>query len=248
MSMPIHGVKSKLRTTYKWALKALRVKSVRIAGIRLPVSRSFAPAMRKRLHAGRYEASEIALLRRHLAPSDRVLEFGAGLGFLASACAKIVGSDSVVTVEANPDMHPYIHDTFRLNRVAPNLICAAVGAADGTSVLHINDNFWSTSTRCRPGVVRTIEVETISFASLVERVSPTFLIIDIEGAEIDLVSSPIADSVRCILIEVHKQLIGDDAIESVCNWLMQSGFHKVDAVADESTLFWRRPVDHPHSH
>ncbi len=36
------------------------------------------------------------------------MELGAGLGFLSTYCAKIMGSDNVVTYEANPALEPYI--------------------------------------------------------------------------------------------------------------------------------------------
>jgi len=56
------------------------------------------------LEGGHYEWNEKAALMHHLTPQDRVLELGAGAGYLSILSAQIVGGANVTSIEANPSM------------------------------------------------------------------------------------------------------------------------------------------------
>jgi len=71
------------------------------------------PRMYQVLSSGRYEKTEAMLARKYLNSSDTVLEFGSGLGVVAAIAVKRANVKRVISVEANPDLHPIITDTLR---------------------------------------------------------------------------------------------------------------------------------------
>lgn len=236
----VGSLRSIVRNRTSMLRRLIRPSHVEICGITVPVSPQFSPAMKKLLYEGRYETSEVHLVRRFLRASDRVLELGTGLGFIATVCAKIVGAESVATVEANIEMVPYIQQTFRLNDIQPDFICGAVGAASGITELHIHTNFWSSSQYERAGQVRKRAVPRIALGELIRRFRPTVLLIDIEGAELQLTSTDIDQNVSAILIEMHEHIIGERGVESVRKWLLDNRFFAVVDNGDRSTVFLRR--------
>ncbi len=75
-----------------------------------------------------YECNDARLCRRFISPSDRVLELGTAIGFLALYCRKIIGVEQITLVEANPNLLPLIAENFALNELeVPQLLNVAAG-------------------------------------------------------------------------------------------------------------------------
>jgi protein-L-isoaspartate O-methyltransferase len=104
-----------------------------IDGLRLEVPEA---VLNDRIHAklasGGYEAHEAQAAAMRLKPRHRVLELGAGIGYIASVCARVVGPENVTTVEANPVMLPVIRANLARNGFgAVTLLHGAVGGMRG---------------------------------------------------------------------------------------------------------------------
>ncbi len=172
---------------------------------------------------GGYETAEYQALKTLLRLSDRVLELGAGVGFLAAYCAERLGDDTkVLAVEADPSMHESICATFEANGVKPGLVMAAVSATGEPRVLQSASDFWSTKT-ASPGQGLGTLVDGVALSALVARHKPTVIICDIEGGETDLAGADLP-GVRAVLIEVHS----DQAEIAVESWLTPQGFQRRD--------------------
>jgi len=200
---------------------------VRIAGIHLRVPEWGAGFSRRLVYGGRYEAAERQLLAESLRPDDRVLEIGTGLGFIATLCCRVCGSDAVTTVEANERLVPCIEETFRRNAVAPRLLRGLVGRDGETREFHACDCFLGSSTSARGLEGRTVSLPQIPLQRLLSEHLPTYLIMDMEGGEGDLAGMPIAACVRKVLIEFHGQVVGKAGTRAVEDWLVAEGFSPV---------------------
>lgn len=185
---------------------------------------AISPEMRHILYFNLYEVPELEILRRTLEPTDRVLEVGGGIGFLSTYLARICGDRNVTTVEANPDLEPIIRRNHTLNGVAPNLILAAAtcDAQRDTVTLFLADHFWSTST-VRQDVKKTV-VPTVNLNRLIDDLMPNYVILDVEGAEVEMAPALRLDGVEKLLIELHPQVTGNDAANGVVQQFVRAGF------------------------
>ena len=95
------------------------------------------------IYRGSHEVEERNVIRKHLEVGDRVLEFGTGIGLITVLCCKTVGSENVVTYEANPSMEPLLRQTFELNDVSPELRMKMVSINDGEGRFFVSDRLWS---------------------------------------------------------------------------------------------------------
>jgi hypothetical protein len=99
--------------------------SARIKGIDLHVPAEMAtPALARKLDDGSYEADEARAASLCVREGFRVLELGAGLGFVTAVCAQGTAPENILAIEANPALIPVIEDTLARN------------GAQGATVLH----------------------------------------------------------------------------------------------------------------
>src|SRR4051812_14943391 len=89
---------------WRYRLKRFfRVRTTMLDGFRILAYRSDIPKhVSSLLVRGDYEAPERSALNAILAPDDRVLDIGSGIGILAMNAARIVGSANVLAYEPNP--------------------------------------------------------------------------------------------------------------------------------------------------
>lgn len=203
-------------------------------GIRLPASDRFSPVIRDSIARGEYEQVELGLLTDLLRDGDRVLELGSGLGLLATHCAQRLGSEAVLTVEADPEMGPVLRETFAANGVSPGLLFGAVTADGAPRRLRRSEHFWSTRVERISEGDGGLTVQGIALAQLVSAHRPTVLAIDIEGGESDLAPTDLS-GVRAVLIECHSMPDRD----SVFRWLGPQGFSPVILAQRRVRLFER---------
>ena len=107
-------------------------------------------------------------------------------------------------VEANPRLV----ETLIVAR-AKSITTAALGARDGRGMLHVSENPEATGLFDAGSATTSVEVETISLATLMQRRGITeidILKLDIEGAEFDLIASTpdqILQRINQITVEFH---------------------------------------------
>lgn len=182
--------------------------------------------LRERLAQGLYEGPERNLLRQFLCPGDRVLDLGAGTGLVAMLAARITGAENVTAVEANPAMQPVIRRNFRLNDLSGiRLIRGAVGAAGERVTFHVHPGFWSASLIRNPKLSsQPVEVPVKRFPHLVRGRGATAVLMDIEGAEAQILTGPIPASLRLMIVELHPLVYGAATMRELIAALAQQGF------------------------
>lgn len=204
--------------------RTVRNGLVKLHGVTLDISDpNVSPTIRRYVLRGHYESHEVRLAKRLLHPEDRVLELGTGMGFLTIICAKIVGAQNVYTFEANPQLESLIRSHFSLNAVEPVLDIAILGDGYGEETFFVNQDFFASSALDETRGDAVI-VPRKDFKDTVSKIAPTVLLMDIEGAECDIVEMLEPGSLRRLIIECHPDLAGHDRIKAMISRLENLGF------------------------
>jgi FkbM family methyltransferase len=204
---------------------------------------------------GNYEVAERRLLAYmvdagHICRGDRVLEAGGGLGVLTMKIADVVGDDSIVVFEANPRTAEALQVNLALNRHAIEVESRALVADANADVafadlIETATGFGSCSTHRVDSGVPTITVPAETLSDVLRRVDPTVLVIDVEGAEHDLLAS-VRDwrRLRSIHMEVHPEVLSAAKIAAMLGRLAKDGFRVVESpVSDLNVVLLSRSAD-----
>ncbi|MEP3602702.1 MAG: FkbM family methyltransferase [Stappiaceae bacterium] len=223
------------RIAYKIRRK-LNYKTISISGIVLNTDPDFVPkGIRKLLLQKNYESPELALVREGLTAQDRVLEVGAGIGFVGIACAKICGPENILSYEPNPKMKPVIEANYALNGMRPNLRSKVVATTAGKLEFYFSDSVLSSSLVDRnQGSPTLVEADAIS--SVIENFRPSAIVMDAEGAEIGLLPACDLSNVSTIAVEMHPHIVGAPAISELRTYLRELGFMEKKTLG-KSALF-----------
>jgi FkbM family methyltransferase len=215
------------------------------AGVRMAVGDHLSPTVRKFLYAGDYEKSELRAIRDHLEADDVVMEVGTGLGFISLQCARRIGADRVHTFEANADLEPHIRRNYELNGLRPSLAICLLSDRAGEADFYVEPDFWASSTVRRNETSAVRKVAMRSLNDEVRRIRPTFLILDIEGGEYDLLRI-LEDflTIKKVSIELHEDVIGPEKIEEIRRRLVDAGF-AIDPQYSVDCQLFARKLDAP---
>ncbi|NEQ37076.1 MAG: FkbM family methyltransferase [Okeania sp. SIO3I5] len=72
---------------------------------------------------------------------------------------------------------------------------------------------------------KSIQVPVKSFNEEVYKINPTFLILDIEGGEYDLLQFADFHTIKKIVIELHPHFFGQEKLDFVISRLKDAGFN-----------------------
>lgn len=188
------------------------------------------PAIERPMRNSRYEGGECQALRELLKPGDRVLEFGAGVGLLSTVAAKTTGVESVVTVEANPNLIPLIQETHKLNNVDNVVVLNGVVARQTGAPLefYLRADFWASSMEpdSRP-YVSSVKIPSFGIKELITEHDPTVIVCDIEGGELGLFDEADLSNVRLVIMEFHPKVYGNQNVEALYDLFDRRGLQIV---------------------
>lgn len=224
-----------------WQRRARAI--VDVGGVRVRLGGHCSLRLALAIVRGRYEAGERELLRTALNDDDVVMELGTGIGVLATLCARRVGSHRMYTFEANPGLMGVARETFDLNGVAPTIENRILGATPGTREFFLEKHFWSSSTVRRSKDAQAVSVPQTPLSEAIGRCRPTFLIVDIEGGEIEVLPQIVASGVGKVLIELHPHVVGADAVARARQAFADAGYEPEVELGDgNQVLYVRRDV------
>jgi FkbM family methyltransferase len=153
-------------------------------------------------------------LARHVRPGDVVYDIGANVGFFSLIAGRLVGrAGCVYSFEPVAENAASTCENVRLNNLANvTLFDVAVGRSSGTAELLLTD--WDGGSSLSTSAVKPDEpiskrtVQVVALDDLVDREglrAPTFVKIDVEGVELDVLmgmSRTIASSKPILLYEL----------------------------------------------
>lgn len=199
--------------------------------------------LERALASGRYENHEADALLLHLRPGDRLLDLGAGLGFICALAAGVLGEAAVFGVEAGPE-------TVRLARrnLAANgfefvkvMRGAVVAAGEGEVEFGQRPAFWASALQGPDGWpenAQVIRVPARPIGTLLAKLTPTVICCDIEGGELEVLTQPLP-GVRLVVVETHPQVYGQAGVAQISAALQAQGFVPAEG-ARKDTLVFRR--------
>lgn len=198
-------------------------------GIKLTIPQSCStPHLRKELQSGRYETAERDAIMQHLRGDDRVLDLGAGAGYVSTLAGQIAAA--VAGVEANPEMLEAARANIAANSVAGAELLWGAAVPDGfaadTVSFTLRRAFWASgiSRNVEDEGLRQIDVPALPLGALFQRFRPTVLIVDIEGGELELFDRPLPPALRLVVVELHLNVYGAAGVQRIFDGLSASGF------------------------
>lgn len=190
---------------------------------------------------GSCEHKEAELLTRFIEPDDRVLELGAGIGFMGVTAMMRCNPASYTAFEANPALLPFIAKNMQHNDVVFNVKNAVLLDKPGLQAFYVTPAFWGSSLlQPAEGYFEQVEVPALEKNSVIAELAPTTLIVDIEGGEAAFFRELDLTSVRKIIVEIHPMILGDDEIIEIFNTLISQGFLLDFKASGKQELFWCR--------
>lgn len=202
------------------------MSELRVHGVRVPIRRQeVSDEIWQSLRSGEYEANEAYRVRRAIRPGDRVLELGSGLGVITSIIAAIDGV-RVWSFEADPSTVRLARRVIEAN-CNGNVVLANGILAAGPSrsvAFYQREDFWMSSIYARQGPYeRVVEIETRDLDTFVKQHRINALVMDIEGAELELVQQADLPGVERVFLELHDHLYGLGGVREISMALARNG-------------------------
>ena len=200
-----------------------------IGGVELTLDpEAMSPEMINVIRSGYYEQGEAQELPRIIQPGERIVELGAGIGYIAITALRTGNVASLTSYEANPRLIPLIRRNAALNDVAFEVHNAVVDPREdgGTVPFYIRQDFWSSSLSPGPWpFVEEVAVPRVAFPRMLDRYRPSMLIVDIEGGEEFLFRDVPLTGVRKVYMELHQRVIGRIGMKNVFDFMAARDFH-----------------------
>lgn len=198
-----------------------------VHGVRLDLARDeVSPIIWKALEDGSYEAKEARSITRAIKPGDRVLELGSGIGIITSIIARIKDV-SVWAFEANPGTAALAERVIKANCGA-NVVFAQgllTAHAPHRHPFYVRKDLWMSSMDEAQGPYEEcIEISSENIDEFIARHEINALVMDIEGAEHDLLQNAKLDGVERIFVELHDHLYHLAGIRDITQALALKGY------------------------
>lgn len=229
----LNNVRRHLKIAYRLVTKP---KIFSLDGIKVEADRRILPrGIVRRLWKERHEQEECKMVKEAVQLGDRVLELGAGIGLVSLICARAAGPENLLSYEANPKLVSIIKRNFELNGWQINLRSRAISNEAGEVCFEISDKILG-STLYSTDDSSSITVSADDIREIIAEFQPTVLVVDIEGAEVDVLAVAPLDGVRAIIIELHPSVVGKTKIEALLEHLSGVGFRQTGCDASGTVV------------
>ncbi|ETX28308.1 FkbM family methyltransferase [Roseivivax isoporae] len=219
---------------------------LRSRGLKIPKDGTIVRGrIRGALKSGGYEGKEAEAVLKVVTGGDRVLELGAGIGYMSTLIASKRPVDRVVSYEANPALIPFIHAMHAANDVTNVTVHNAL-LSDGPGdpvPFYVRQSFLSSSMDRESdpdGIVATEMVARHDIHAVLAELRPQVLVCDIEGAEARLLPAADLSCLRAAVIELHPQWIGQAGVQAVFDAFHRGGLTYFPRWSDAKVVCFRK--------
>jgi FkbM family methyltransferase len=211
------------------ALKTYTVRSVKLE----IDERTLNKPLENALESGRYESAEANAVEMLLKPGDIYFELGAGVGFTSTLAWRVVQDPwRIHAFEPNPGLIRVIKATWAANGADGQVYNWMLGRGNGSQEFNVSKAFWASSAHIDYGSGRKIMVEQRDFLAQLDKKRATFIMMDIEGGEGDLLEQTLPPLVRTVVAEYHPKIIGEERVKALWAHLEAQGFRFVPEAGD----------------
>jgi FkbM family methyltransferase len=199
------------------------------------------------LREGWFEYRELAMMSRLIRPGDCFVDIGAHCGLYSRLASRRLGmSGTVIAVEPNPALHPFLQANLDVERVLTtqeltvgtvNIVGAAVAAENGEAVLHTGEAGWTAYSSLQPTAsvefTHAVQVTTRRLESLVVATPPggqVIIKLDTEGLEFDIVQQAVPflktrDDIHLMIeFDENNQALGGRTTDELRKLLVSAGY------------------------
>jgi FkbM family methyltransferase len=225
---------------------------VSIDGVEVGLDEAWAsPPVQGALRSGSYEWAERKVLAATLSPDDTYLELGCGIGLLATLAAARVGDRKVVAIEANPVIAEVARETASRNGHTFEVrnVVLLEDPVEAVPSFYVRPDFRESSLSPLPTVrrddeppeeLKRIQVPSADAHGTIASVGASYLMVDIEGGETDLLRLSLPDCVMTICVDLHAEATGIDAQSEMVAALLANGFDLDIGDSNLPALLFRR--------
>jgi FkbM family methyltransferase len=198
-----------------------------VHGIRVPItSEEVSPIIWQALENQSYEAKEARSVFKAVKPGDRVLELGAGIGIITATIASIPDV-TVWAFEANPATAALAERVIAANEIHNVVLTQGILTAGQprSHVFYVRQDLWMSSMDEAQGPYQScIELPSANIDDFITAHAINVLVMDIEGAERDLLSNADLPGIERVFLELHDHLYGLAGIRDITHALTGKGF------------------------
>lgn len=200
---------------------------ITVHGIRVPIQRQeVSNVIWQALIEGSYEAKEAKWVVKAIQPNDRVLELGAGIGIVSSLIASVPGV-RVWAFEANPATFDLAKRVIEANNYANVSVHQGILSASAPQKFdfYVREDLWMSSMDIMQGPFNTIiEIQSANIDDFIASHSINVIVMDIEGAERELLEYANLPGIERVFLELHDHLYGLEGIRQITVALTAKGF------------------------
>jgi FkbM family methyltransferase len=185
------------------------------------------PTIRRAILEHRFETEEASQIPAIVRPGDRVLEIGAGIGFISTLLSRQRRVSRVIAVEANPHLLAYMARLHARNRVRKVRRVNAVLTNEPveSATFYLRADFWMGSLAAGPNpYIGTVEVPTLNLDRLLRDEGIDLIVCDVEGAEAGLFEGADLSGVDRVYLETHDHVTGLSGIRRLFATMAGHGF------------------------
>lgn len=200
---------------------------LRLHGINVPIGiKDVSPVIWHSLSDGSYEAKEAYQVPKCLQERDRILELGAGIGIITTLMAQ-VPEVVIWSFDANPATVELAKRVAEANGIT-NVVFAhgLLSAGSPTKeVFYIREDFWMSSLTEHQGpYLFTIDLQSINIDKFLEQNNINVLVMDVEGAEYQILTDAKLGRIDRIILELHDHIYGLSGVGHIFDAMHQKGF------------------------
>lgn len=201
--------------------------SLTVHGVKVPVGpQDVSPAIWRALHSQTYEAKEAKWISKAVKPRDRVLELESGIGIITALIAKIP-EVRVWAFEANPATAALAERVIAANDLDNVKFSQGILTAGPprTFRFYVREDLWMSSMERNQGPYQQeLLIVSDDVDRFIARHQINVVVMDIEGAEKELLQHAKLPCIERIFLEFHDHLYGLDGIRQITMAMAAKGF------------------------
>lgn len=189
---------------------------------------NIATKLKSRFFWNTYEDKERRLVRNHLDPAFPVIEGGGSIGVVSCVINKLLNEPSKhIVIEANPRLQKILTQNRDRNGCQFRIINAAVDENGPAVTFYLHEKFVGGSAQRKTDTPVTVPAVTVTELLRETGWKKVSLVLDIEGAEIDLINKEgdaLRNHVTLLIVEMHDMISDPADIKAALAKLETLGF------------------------